>query len=244
LNADVDLDQMYLELQEDLIDVAGEGADAPVPACPGWRVGDVLAHVAGLARDSVEGTVPAIDLLEQWRDGEVAARRDSMTADQVRRADGLGTGEVARSWRALTPRLAPMLRGEVPFPDPAPFGISAILITDLVVHDQDVRGALGRGRAPDGPAAALALATYGFGVDYRIRQLGLPALGLGTGPKVRVLGEGEPGATVSADRFELVRALAGRRSRSQILALTWVGDPGPYLGIIPAYGERPDALEE
>jgi hypothetical protein len=132
----------------------------------------------------------------------------------------------------------------VPFPDPAPFGLAAVLVTDLVVHDQDVRGAFGRGRAPDGPASALALATYAFGVDYRIRQLGLPAFGLCTGPKLRVLGQGQPAATVSADRFELVRALAGRRSRAQILALSWEGDPGPYVGILPAYGERGDDLVE
>ncbi len=240
----MDLDRLYLELQADLIAAAADGSDAPVPACPSWRVGDVVAHVAGLARDSVEGTVPALDLLEQWRDEDVAAGRDAMTAAQVARADGLGPEEVARSWQALTPRFAPMLRGEVPFPDPAPFGLAAVLVTDLVVHDQDVRGALGRGRAPDGPASALALATYAFGVDYRIRQLGLPAFGLCTGPKLRVLGQGQPAATVSADRFELVRALAGRRSRAQILALSWEGDPGPYVGILPAYGERGDDLVE
>jgi len=235
---------MYLELQLELVATAVGGADAPVPACPRWRVGDVLAHVAGLARDAVEGTIPALDLLEQWRDDDVAAGRDAMTADQVERAETLGPEEVAGSWRALTPRLAPMLRGDEPFPEPAPFGLPAILVTDLVVHDQDVRGALGRGPAPDGPASALALATYGFGVDYRIRQLGLPALGLRTGPKLRVLGEGPPSATVSADRFELLRALAGRRSRAQILALSWEGDPGPYVGIMPAYGERATDLVE
>jgi hypothetical protein len=101
------------------------------------------------------------------------------------------------------------------------------LVTDLVIHDQDIRGALGEPRLAVGPGVSFALATYVFGVDYRIRQLALPALGLRYGEKVRVLGEGEPAATLTADRFELFRAFGGRRSREQILALDWLGEPRP-----------------
>jgi len=236
---------MYIGLQEGIVAMAtGAAADVLVPACPRWRVRDVLAHVAGLAQDLVEGTIPDLNLLEQWRDDEVAHERDSMTATQVHRAHQVSPEDISGSWQAVTARLGPMLRGDVAFPDPAPFGVSAILVTDLVVHDQDLRSALGLGRAPDGPAQALALATYGFGVDYRIRQLGLPALALRTGGRERVLGEWAPAAAVTADRFELVRALAGRRSRPQILALDWEGDPDPYVAIIPAYGERAESLDE
>jgi hypothetical protein len=42
----------------------------------------------------------------------------------------------------------------------------------------------------------------------------------------------------------MFRALAGRRSRDQILAMAWDGDPEPYLPMIPAYGERLDRLVE
>jgi hypothetical protein len=59
-----------------------------------------------------------------------------------------------------------------------------------------------------------------------------------------VLGEGTPGAAVTAGRWELLRAFAGRRSRAQLSALQWSGDPEPYLPIIPAYGERVDDLVE
>ena len=54
---------------------------APVPACPGWSVHDVIGHLVVLAQDTVEGRLPELDLLEQWRDGEIAAARDGMTAD-------------------------------------------------------------------------------------------------------------------------------------------------------------------
>jgi hypothetical protein len=38
--------------------------------------------------------------------------------------------------------------------------------------------------------------------------------------------------------------LAGRRSRAQIEALDWTGEPDAYLSLLPAYGERADDLNE
>ena len=130
-----------------------------------------------------------------------------MTADQVDRVADESIEELVRQWREMIPTLAAMLSGAVPFPDPAPFGLAAILVTDLVIHDQDVRGALRVHNAPDGPASSLALATYCFGVDYRIRQLSLPALGVRDGDRTRLLGSGEPATTASGPRFELLPRL-------------------------------------
>ena len=243
----MEIQDLYAAQQQALLDLvlgAGDRTTATVPACPDWTVRDVLAHVVGLARDASTGSIPAIDLLEQWRDQEVASARDVMTGVQVDRGADRSVDDLATEWRDLLPTLSPMLSGAVPFPAPAPFGLNAVLVTDLAVHDQDVRGALGVPRDADAPGTSLALATYGFGVDYRIRQLGLPALRLRYDDRERDLGPGEPGATVSADRFELLRALAGRRSREQILAYDWHGDPDPYVAIIPAYGERAHPLDD
>jgi len=243
----VEIQDVYASQQEALARLVLERidrVDAPVPACPGWTVRAVVAHVVGLARDAVGGGLPVMDLLEQWRDDSVAGTRDAMTAAQVGLGADRSVEDLVAEWRELTVTMTPMLRGTVPFPEPAPFGLSAIFVTDLTIHDQDVRGALGATRATDGPGPSLALASYGFGVDYRIRQLGLPALAVHYDGKERVLGGGEPGAAVSSDRFELVRAFGGRRSRAQILAYEWSGDPGPYLPLIPAYGEREEPLYE
>jgi len=243
----MEIQDLYMTQQEALASLVLAYADRSgdqVPACPGWTVNDLLAHVVGLSRDAVNGMLPVIDLLEQWRDENVVHRRDRMTADQVDRVAGKSVEGLVSRWREMTPTLAAMLSGAIPFPDPAPFGLAAILVTDLVIHDQDVRGALRVHNAPEGPAPSLALATYFFGVDYRIRQLGLPALGVRYGDKTRILGTGEPAATVSGPRFELLRAFGGRRSREQILAFDWEGDPRPYVALVPAYGERPDALVE
>ena len=243
----MEIDALYAAQQAQLTSLVLDHADWSrngVAACPGWEVRDVLAHVVGLASDAVTGSLPPMDLLEQWRDDDVAETRDRMTAHQVDRMTDRPIEDLAEDWRQLAVTMSPMLSGEIPFPDPAPFGLSAILVTDLLIHNQDVRGALAAPRVSDGPALSLALATYCFGVDYRIRELDLPALAVRYGDKLRVLGNGVPEVTVTGDRFELLRALGGRRSRNQILAFDWDGDPSPYVALIPAYGEREDELVE
>ncbi len=245
LNSRMELAAIYSGQVERLSSLVLDHADrcaTRVPACPDWEVRDVLAHVVGLARDAVAGDLPAMDLLEQWRDEGVASTRDAMTAAQVERAAGRTVEDLVDEWRALATTMAPMFDGEVLFPEPAPFGLGAILITDLAVHDQDVHGALGVPRPTDRLVQSFGVATYCFGVDYRVLQLGLPALVVRYGERERVLGAGDTGATVTADRYELLRALAGRRSRRQILAFDWEGDPDPYVALIPAYGERADDL--
>lgn len=238
-------DEVYVETRERLLDAVAAGdTHARVPACPDWTVHDVVAHVSGLAADLVDGRMPMLDLLEQWRDDSVANARDDMTARQVAsRADDT-VHEIAAAWRGITPALRAVMRGETPAGDGVPAFIDMILVTDLTVHEQDVRGALGLPAIRDAAGAGIGLATYGFGVGFRLTAVGLPALRLSYDGKDRVLGDGEPAAKVTAEKWELFRAFAGRRSRGQIAAYDWTGDPEPYLALIPAYGERADDLVE
>jgi hypothetical protein len=53
-------------------------------------------------------------------------------------------------------------------------------------------------------------------------------------------GEGEPVRELRADPYELFRGLLSRRSRAQMRAWDWAGDPGPYLESLPAFGPRDD----
>ncbi len=239
----LDLGSTYLEVQERMLAAATDDVlDTPVPACPAWAVRDVVGHVAGLAKDAVDGALPSFNLLDQWRDESVAAKRDDMTDQHVVRSRVMTYDEIVEEWQRTTKALLPMLRGEEPFPGSPPFGMDAVLVTDLWVHDTDIGGTVGRPHPPEDGAMSIALAAYSFGLLPRVQELGLPAFALRYGEKVRVIGDGEPAATVTGDRYELTRMLAGRRSRRQIAAMQWEGDPTPYLAIIPAYGERADDL--
>lgn len=239
----VDLAAAYADIQRRMLASATpETVDRPVPACPAWTVRDVVGHVAGLAKDAVAGSLPPFDLVEMYRDESAARSRDTMTEQQVVRSRDLAFDDVVDEWRASTKSLLPMLRGEESFPGEPPFGVGSVLVTDLWVHDTDIGGALGRPRPADDASTSAALASYSFLVAQRVQSLGLAAMALQYDGKTRVLGTGEPAATVRAERYELARTLAGRRSRKQIAAMDWAGDPTPYLAIIPAYGERLDDL--
>ena len=240
------MDARYAEAKTAMLEQVGP-PDSPawskaVPATPAWAVRDVVAHVTGLAVDAAAGKLPGdLNLLEQFRDPDVVAARDEFADGQVLRRDESSPEDLLSEWAAAEEPLFARLRGEN---GGLPFGFDVVLTTDLCVHTDDVANALGLPPNRDLSAGRVALAGYGFGVDYRIRALGLSALRLRYDGKQKVLGEGEPAATLSGDRWELLRVLAGRRSRDQILALDWEGDAEPYVAILPAYGEREDALQE
>jgi uncharacterized protein (TIGR03083 family) len=177
-----------------------------------------------------------INVLDQWRDIEVQQTRDAMTARQVAERRNHSVLELTEEWRNATPAVLPLMRGEVPVPPSLPPYIPLMAVADVVVHETDIRGALGLGRAPTTPALSVALAAYSFSLENRIRELGLPALALEYDGKQRQLGDNGVGATLRADRHELVRVMAGRRTRDQILRLEWEGDPSPFLDILAEYG--------
>jgi uncharacterized protein (TIGR03083 family) len=243
------LDVLYAEAKSALLTLVGSPDSSSwavrVPATPDWTVRDVVAHVTGNAVDGAQGTVPAdLNLLEQFRDAEVVKARDEFADGQVHRREGRTPAELIGEWDEAEPELLRRFRLDQGAEGALPFGFDVVLLTDLCVHSDDVANALDRPPNRDSGAARVAFSGYCFGVDYRIRALGLPALRVRYGAKEKTLGEGRPEATVSADAWELLRAFAGRRSRKQIAALDWDGDPEPYLALIPAYGERADALVE
>jgi uncharacterized protein (TIGR03083 family) len=190
--------------------------------------------------DAAAGGFPELGdpmrLLDQWSDAEVAAARDAMTARQVRERKGRSMAELLDEWATATARLVPPLRGEEHFPGGLPLLLGAVLVNDVVVHEGDVREALGLEQAAETAGVSLALAAYAFGLDARVRDLGLPALVLAYDGKERRCGDGDPGATVRATRTTLTRMLASRLDDAGIQALEWEGDPAPYLAVVGAYG--------
>jgi uncharacterized protein (TIGR03083 family) len=244
----LEFDAAYADTKAALVDVLNQhdadGWQRLVPATPAWSISDVVAHVTGLARDAAADQLPSdLNLLEQFRDETVVAARNAYADGKVAERRGRDFHRVLDEWHGAEPDLLARLRGDDRVGE-LPIGFDVVLVTDLCVHTDDVLGALGQPPRRDSAAARIALAGYCFGVDYRLRALGLPALAVSYDGKERTLGEGQSQATVAGDRWELLRAFAGRRSRAQLLALDWSGSPEPYLSLIPAYGERSDDLLE
>ena len=116
--------------------------------------------------------------------------------------------------------------------------------SDIAAHAQDLRGAFQMPGDRDSTGVALGLHCYVTGAGQRLDGAGLPALRLCTEGREYVVGNGSPSSSVTASRWELFRALGSRRSVSQLRALRWVGDPEPYVALIPVYGPRVDDLIE
>jgi uncharacterized protein (TIGR03083 family) len=225
------------ELVADLGDEAGSTC---VPATPEWSIRDVLAHLTGLCAD-----ILALNL-----DGAATA---PWTAVQVDARKGRTTAEILAEWDQLGPQVAAMA-------DDFPGRYGRQLVTDITVHEHDLRGALDRPGERDSAGVAIGLE---FFVDVWVRA-GMTALGLGplvvrAGAWRWLVGTGEPASgspeevldaalqstdppavpvskpvgTLTADPFELFRALSGRRSEVQIRRFDWSVDPQPYL---PLFG--------
>lgn len=243
----LDLAAAYAETQQALVKLTESLPEKTlatiVPATPEWSVKDVVAHVTGVAADVAGGRIPPeLDLVASLSDPKQAARRDELTAQQVASRRDHSIGEIVAEWNACLDDVLAMIRGEKPFPHFVPFA-DAILVTDLAVHAQDVRNTIGRPGDRDSAGVGIALASYAGALMLRLAQNGLPPLRLRYDGKERSVGEGEPGATLSGDRYEIFRALAARRTVEQVLAMDWEGDPTPYIEVLPAYDppERPVA---
>lgn len=238
-----DVGAAYVEVMERFIAAVtepGVDVDTSVGACPGWSVRDVVAHHVGAMVDLTTGNVSEFGtferLLDQWRDDDVARDRDAMTARQVEERRSRTVEQLVAEWREAAQALLPMLRGDISFPPSVAVFAGSVAINDVVVHEGDVRAALGLERAPESVALGLALRGYAFSLEHRIRERELPALVLAYAGKELTLGDGDVGGRVAADRFELVRAMAGRRTADEIRELSWEGDPTPYLPVISEYG--------
>jgi uncharacterized protein (TIGR03083 family) len=204
--------------------------DTAVPACPEWTVKDLVAHLTGVAEASVGGTYFG-GALNAWRDPRIAAARDRWTADQVTSRAGLDLPSLLRDFDELSRTLVGKLRrgtAGAAWMDSSP-------AADLSVHLDDLREALALPPDTESTVARFGFAMYRQWLHARIIERGLPALRLRGDGHEWVLGRGEPAATVTADRYELFRAITGRRSAERIRGYAWDGAADPYLPFISPY---------
>lgn len=187
----------------------------PVPACPDWSVRELLAHMIGLDRDVLAGNEPD-DHDASWTQTHVDARRE------------LDVDTLLAEWDGLADDLAAHLRE-----DPRALG-------DAIIHEQDLRGALGRPGARDTDGLASIREQMAERLGDTLADLGAPVLEL-RGPDWRWRsGEGDPDVVLQADGFDLARALTSRRTAEQLRSWTTSGDVGPWLKAFEVLGPLPE----
>lgn len=195
--------------------------DRRAPATPEWRVRDLLAHMVGVGADALAGRLDGV-ATEPWTAAQVDARR------------GHDVATMLDEWSDTGARFETMLAD-------VPFEISGQALFDAVTHEHDIRNALDAPGGRDSDALRLA---WRWMVGARGRG-GAPALRYITEDSDDVSGTGEVQATIEAPRFELVRAVTGRRTAAEIAAYRW--DPEVRLDLVlgaPMFKMREKSLGE
>lgn len=195
--------------------IDGADWDRPVDACPGWRVRDVLAHLVGTIEDAVAGRISGPPPPE-------------LTAEQVDRHRDDDPRELLATWAVGAPLFEPALtEGRI---WPAFF--------DVLSHEHDIRHALEQPGGQDGEDVHLAASLL---VRSLPAELAVDLDGAGGASAVA---PADGGALLTASSFEVFRLRLGRRSRAQVMALDWTGDPEPHVDGLFVFRPREDPLVE
>jgi uncharacterized protein (TIGR03083 family) len=194
----------YRDLRRRVIDIVRSAPSGNVeqfvPGTPEWRVRDVLAHLAGICDDIVHGNIPTDGVgTDEWTGAQVEKRRE------------WDIEAVIADWEAGADTVEPLF---VAFPN----GSAGQMLADAATHEHDIRGTFGTPGARDSSALVIG---YEWGTDRLGERLdvdGDGTLRFETDAGTKSVGHGEPVSTLRAPRFEIARALTGRRSRSQLRA--------------------------
>lgn len=213
--------RMYEAVRSRIVELVRDADPAtPVAACPGWSVKDVVAHLSGVLADYASGRMDGV-ATPPWTQRQVDERRE-WSLDRC-----------VEEWDDNVERASAI------FDTPG----APILITDVVSHEHDVRGALGRPGARDTEEVRAAARTLLGALDGGLRAARAPALRIES-DVVRVVGEGEPAGTLRASSFELMRAMTGRRTAAQVRALDWDGDPDTWVDAFFLFGPATTDVHE
>lgn len=201
-----------------------EQLDTAVPATPGWTVHGVVSHLAGVATDAVNGRLRGFPSPEE-------------TAAQVEARAGTPTSLVLREWERSASQLEVLLTKSG--------GKMAAPVIDVGVHEQDIRGALGVPGNRRGPLIDLAVEGSAEVWLSKIESAGLAPVKVEDESGALVVGRDEAPVTFRASRFELVRAIYGRRSRAQIeRRFEGSEHPLPYIPLMCVFGPADEDVFE
>lgn len=187
-----------------------EAADASalatvVPATPAWRAHDVLAHMVGVTNDVVHGRLDGV-------------ASDSWTGAQVDARATLATADLLAEWDEFGPQFEVLLAA-------SPAEIAGQALFDAATHEHDLRNAFGAPGARDTDAIGTG---WDWLLDARTRN-GAPLLMFVVDGDEQTSGAGDLVARIGASRFELFRAVAGRRTAAEIARYEWSCEPNPEV---------------
>ena len=189
-----------------VVEAADDGAMlAIVAATPEWRAHDVLAHLVGVSDDVVNGRLEGL-ASDAWTQAQVDARRDR------------ATGDLLAEWEEKAPQFESMLGA-------APAEIAGQALFDAATHEHDLRNALGAPGARDSDAVETG---WSWLLDARTRA-GAHALRFVVEDGEQESGVGDPVARIEASRFELFRAVSGRRTAEEVAGYGWDRAPDAQL---------------
>jgi hypothetical protein len=136
--------------------------------------------------------------------------------------------ELLDRWEACAPGTSAIVDG----------GASQMLI-DVVSHEHDLRGAVGR---PGARGASEVRACVQLLLDLlspAIQQAGLGALVVDSGQVTWASQFTRPGCTLRLDPWEAIRVLQSRRTADEVRAVLHTGDVEPYLDVLAGHSPLP-----
>ncbi len=220
----------YRSVQTRIAELAA-GADPTtrVPACPDWDIRALLSHLTGLAGDIADGNLAGYGG-DRWTAKQVADRVDDDIdtlllewADHTGELDTIlehpHSAGMGGSFESATAGSQPIAT------------LPGAVLGDAVIHEHDLRGALGDTNARNSSELLGALDGMIRGIRRGFPRAGIPTLRVvATDVGMEwLMGLDAPKAELRATAYELFRSVSGRRTRAEIAALSWEGDAEPFL---------------
>jgi hypothetical protein len=181
-----------------------------VPACPDWTALDLLTHCVSMPAALGAGDFPTGDINE-WI-SKILTERSGRSVD-----------ELAEEWVGADDTIAGMMSGG-----------GAVLFDDLVVHEHDLRGALG---TPDHSVldAAIMVPSSLASCVAALEAAGLGSIEVHSGTDIWRSHDAEPGWVLSISPWEAVRILYSRRTADELRALGGSDNIEAYIAVLDAH---------
>jgi uncharacterized protein (TIGR03083 family) len=183
----------------------GEQLELTVPATPAWTVRDLVAHVVGVTCDVAIGHGPS-GAMDEWTAHQVATRQGSSVEALIAEFDESAptVRRLLKSGRVTDPRIT----------------------ANAFIHELDIRATAPAPGIPDRDTFRFTLDLGLEGLRGRVTKVGLPGLEIAHGDELWAYGA-SPEIRLKVPRYDLHRALFGRRSVDQMRAFNWNGNPEP-----------------